>query len=172
MDFFEMGIQLVLLPKGPVTLRTSKRFFACMNPHVLVQIPLLLKSFSTFFTFVLFYSCNLDQNNLFTFCNKVKIKNLNKSIKLLPKCFVLMCLHTSLEGLDFDSYGQYGHFHFPLSNLMGSNMFWASTGFSFSAFSAFGAGAFSSSADSRKMYNKSKLTLGPAYSSKTDCENF
>ena len=51
------------IPRGRpvVTMRTSKRFFSSMSPHVVVQTTLVLKSFTTFFTFVVSYSCNLDQ---------------------------------------------------------------------------------------------------------------
>ena len=54
-------VQICLLASPVVTMRTSKRFFSSMSHHVFIQNTLGLKSFTTFFTFVLSYSCNLDQ---------------------------------------------------------------------------------------------------------------
>ena len=67
-------VQIALLGSTVVTIRTSKRFFSSMIPHVVVQTTLVLKSFTTFFTFVVSYSCNLDHSNLFIFCNKNKMQ--------------------------------------------------------------------------------------------------
>ena len=67
MNTFDVFFHVVISGSPVVTMRTSKRFFSSMSPHVSVQTHLLMKSFTTFFTFVVSYSCNLDQNNLFTF---------------------------------------------------------------------------------------------------------
>ena len=62
MKTLDVSIQSALCGSSVVTVRTSKRFFSSMSPHVVVQILLGLKKFTTFVTFVVSYSKMPDFN--------------------------------------------------------------------------------------------------------------